>query len=120
LETFGKLFKKIRINKGYSLSRFCSDFGMDPVFQSKIERGVVHPSSGKYLDQCLEFFGIEKSSDLYEKIHIFANKARQKDPIRLSDYEIEKRMPCFFQVWNPVIYDRLAEGIKDIIRSAWT
>lgn len=45
-ETFGEMFKRLRIASGQGLGEFCRMYGYSPGNVSKIERGTIKPSDG--------------------------------------------------------------------------
>jgi transcriptional regulator with XRE-family HTH domain len=112
--TFGEFFKTKRLEAGYSLRRFCSQFGYDPGNISKIERDILPPSLQK-LGEYAQCLGIEKDSEEWE---IFCDLAAASQgripPDILEDKDLVAKLPLVFRTLRN---ERPAEEqLEEIIR----
>lgn len=118
--SFGSLFKELRKSrKRLTLRRFCLQYGLDPGYVSKLERGVMPPpKSTEKLEELARFLDIEKDTEEWNE---FFDKAAASSGILpqsiMSDEELVKRLPLVFRTLRgekvtPEKLDELSELIR--------
>ena len=99
LKKFGKVLKRLRIEKELSLREACKLASYDPSNWSKIERGIISPpSEEKTLRKWAKILGLFKKSEEFQE---FIDKATIAQGIIpqdiLSKKNAVKCMPAFFR-----------------------
>ncbi|NQT23979.1 helix-turn-helix transcriptional regulator [candidate division KSB1 bacterium] len=96
---FGDFFKKLRIQKGYTLRKYCKEFNFDPGNISKLERGVLEPpSSRNLLEKHANCLGLKESSDEWYEFFDLAAACKGRIPQDMSsDEELIKKLPLVFR-----------------------
>jgi len=116
---FGEFFKKKRMEKGFTLRSFCQTYGYDPGNLSKIERGLLTPSSSREkLEEYASALDLKPGSE--DWIDFFDRAAACKGEIPLeimSDSQLVEKLPLIFRTMrenkaNDKQLDRLVEVIR--------
>lgn len=99
LKKFGKVLKKLRIQKGLTLRKACRLSGYDPSNWSKIERGIISPPSNeKTLQKWARILGLSATP---KKMQEFIDEARIAQGIIpqdiLSQDNAVDYLPAFFR-----------------------
>jgi transcriptional regulator with XRE-family HTH domain len=96
---FGSLLNNLRLKSGLSLREICRKTGYDPSNWSKIERGVLSPTSDrKALQKWANVLGLEAKSKEYQNFIDEANIAQGIIPEDiLARKDIVKSLPAFFR-----------------------
>lgn len=117
--TFGEFFKEKRLAAGYTLRRFCAEFGFDPGNISKMERGIVPPSASR-LEEYAQCLGIEKGSDEWQEFHDLAAASQGRIPEDiLSEEELVAKLPLVFRTLrNERPTEEQLEKLIEIVREA--
>ena len=99
LKKFGKILKRLRIEKELSLREVCRLASYDPSNWSKIERGVISPpSEEKTLRKWAKILGLSQKSEEFQEFideAIIAQGIIPQDI--LSRKNAVKCMPAFFR-----------------------
>ena len=120
LKKFGKILKRLRIEKELSLREICKLASYDPSNWSKIERGVISPpSEEKTLRKWARILGLSKKPKEFQE---FIDRARIAQGIIpqdiLSKKDMVKCMPAFFRTLRnekptKEEIDRLIETVRN-------
>jgi len=120
LKKFGKILKRLRIEKGLSLREVCKLADYDPSNWSKIERGVISPpSEEKTLRKWAKILGLSQKSEEFQEFIDRAVIAQGIIPQDiLSRKDAVKCMPAFFRTLRnekptKEEIDRLIKIIRD-------
>ena len=122
-DSFGQFFKTKRIEKGFTLRKFCHKYGLDPGNISKLERGVLPPpASREKLNQyacCLEIK--EGSEDWYEFFDL-ATVGRGRIPKEImGEKELVKKLPliCRTLKREKVTDEEQINRLITLIKETW-
>jgi len=97
-KAFGALVKKLRIDTGFTLQRFCAEFGYEHHAFSRLERGFVSPPSEDKLRKLAKDIGLwEGSDDWIRLFDIAAQCCGKLPPPGLTDEEVVKKLPLVFR-----------------------
>ena len=96
---FGNLFRKLRMEKGYTLREYCRKFQKDPSYISKIERSKLAPPIGKddiaVLARSLD---IEENSDDWKNFFMIAQISAKRIPEgEMTEEEVVKCLPVLLR-----------------------
>ena len=106
---FGEKIKEFRSRNKVSLREYCVKNNIDPIKQSRMERGIYPPPESK-----------EKLKDIADSLMVFdeereeffelAKKDRENFiPPKVSDEELVKHLPLFFCGQNKLSKKKLVE-----------
>ena len=114
---FGDYLQNRRIDRGYTLRRFCEENKLSPVDISRLENGnTCAPDSDDELAQLAGFYGILEDSMEYTELRILALQSRATPPKPLSPDlpEAHKHLPAFCRMTGktPLTIDAAAELLK--------
>lgn len=116
---FGKLLKKLRIEKGLTLREFCQAHGFDPGNYSRLERGLfAPPHKEELLEKYATALGLKRGSDEWLEFFDLAAASRGEIPKDLlSDEELLEKLPALFRTLrgsalSPDDLDRLIEKMR--------
>lgn len=97
METFGKYFKQLRIEKRITLREFCRKAGLDPSNWSKIERGMLQPPKSKnILQEIAAVLQIPKESEEWYTLMDLAAIAHIPGEL-LTNQSVVDKLPVFFR-----------------------
>lgn len=95
--TFGEFFRAKRLAAGYTLRRFCAEFGFDPGNISKMERGILAPSTSN-LEEYARCLRIKKGTSEWQEFFDLAAASQGRiPPDILSDEELVAKLPLVFR-----------------------
>jgi transcriptional regulator with XRE-family HTH domain len=95
--TFGEFFKAKRLAAGYTLRRFCAEFGFDPGNISKMERGILAPSPSN-IEEYARCLKIKKGSDEWQEfVDLAAASQGRIPPDIMGDEELVAKLPLVFR-----------------------
>lgn len=117
--TFGEFFKEKRLAAGYTLRRFCAEFGFDPGNISKMERGILPPSDSR-LEEYAGCLGIDKETDEWQEFLDLAaaSQGRIPDDI-LGEEQLVATLPLVFRTLrNERPTEEQLEKLIEIVREA--
>lgn len=118
---FGKLFKKLRMEKGHTLREFCQANGLDAGNISRVERGLFPPPQKEaLLEKYAISLGLKRGSDEWLEFFDLAAAARGQLPKDLlSDEEVVEKLPILFRTLrgSPLTPDKLDDLIDKVRRS---
>jgi len=99
---FGEYFKKIRIEKGFTLREFCRRFDLDPGNISKLERGMLSPpESEEKLEEYASALGLKNGTDKWYQFFDLAAASKGVIPRELmKDEELVKSLPIIFRTFR--------------------
>ncbi len=99
MASFGSMFKRLRIEQGLTLRRFCEAHGFDPGNISRIERGVFPPpESPEKLEGYAKALGLKRRTERWMEFHDLAAAERGQIPTDLlKDEAVVSRLPLFFR-----------------------
>jgi transcriptional regulator with XRE-family HTH domain len=116
---FGKLMKKLRIERGMTLREFCQQNGFDPGNYSRLERGLFPPPQKEsLLEKYATALGLERGSDGWLEFFDLAAASRGEIPKDLlSDDELVEKLPALFRTLrglaiSPDKLDTLVEKVR--------
>lgn len=119
--TFGDFFKGKRIAAGYTLRRFCAEFGFDPGNISKLERGLLQPSDAKLAEyaRCLV---IQPGSQDWQEFHDLAATSKGRLPADiLDDTELVAKLPLVYRtIRNEKPTSEQLDNLIEIVRKTYT
>ncbi len=98
-ESFGQIFKRLRIASGQTLRSFCAANDYDPGNISKIERGrMLPPSSRKLVEGYAKSLGVKRGSQDYQSLidSAAAECGRVPDDL-MGDRELVDKLPVLFR-----------------------
>lgn len=117
-KNFGEFAKEMRLKMGFTLRKFCLEFGYDPGNHSKIERGLSGPPSSEEKQVKLAGdLGIPKgSSDWNEFFDLAALCKGKLPPSILSDEELVMKLPFVFRTLrgDKMDDDKLMDFVKQL------
>lgn len=97
---FGEYLRTKRVQQGFTLRRFCNEFGYDPAYISRLETNKLPPPEDylKLAELALRL-GISRNSTEWAIFHDFAAQYRQDvaDDIKKAAPEIFKVLPAFLR-----------------------
>jgi transcriptional regulator with XRE-family HTH domain len=118
---FGKLLKKLRMERGLTLREFCQTNGIDPGNYSRLERGLFPPpQKQELLAKYATALGLKRGSDEWLEFFDLAATSRGQIPSDLlSDDAVVEKLPVLFRTLrgSPVPVDKLDELVKKIRES---
>lgn len=120
-ESFGAMFRRLRIESGQTLRAFCLANSLDPGNISKLERGrMAVPDSDEIIEQYANALGLKPGSSKWTAFTDLASAAKGQIPTDLlNDPEIVDRLPVLFRVLRGTNSDDQAlQDLVDKIRSA--
>lgn len=96
---FGKLLKKLRMERGFTLREFCQAHRFDPGNYSRLERGLFPaPQREELLEKYATAFGLIRGSDAWLEFFDVAAASRGEIPKDLlSDAEVVEKLPVIFR-----------------------
>ena len=117
---FGSFFKEMRKNKtGLTLRKFCLEYGLDPGYVSKLERGLMRPpKSTKTLEQFASYLQIKEGSEEWDEFFDRAAASSGAIPESiLANAELVEKLPLVFRTLRgekvePEKLDELSELIR--------
>ena len=117
--TFGEFFKEKRLSAGHTLRRFCAEFDLDPGNISKMERGIIPPSSSR-LEEYALCLGIEKESAEWQDFHDLAaaSQGRIPEDIRREEKLVAALPLVFRTLRNERPTEEQLEKLIEIVREA--
>jgi len=68
--SFGEIFRSLRLKARKTLRAFCNEVGADPVTINKMERGFLPPPEDDLLDKCVAALGLENELEKQDFIAI--------------------------------------------------
>lgn len=117
---FGDLFRKLRIEKGYTLRAFCERFGYDPGNISKLENSSLLPTldDDKLRGYALAL-GVEEGSENWVMLFDLAHMAKHSIPRDLNDdFETSQLLPAFFRTMRNKKLDKdKFKKLIDVLKS---
>jgi transcriptional regulator with XRE-family HTH domain len=101
-KAFGAFLKQMRINTGFTLQRFCAEFGYDTQNQSKLERGLASPPmADKNLSKLANDLCLWEGMNEWDRLFDLAEACKGKlPPPGLSDDELVEQLPLVFRTVN--------------------
>lgn len=121
INAFGKMLKKLRIEKGLTLREFCQAHGFDPGNYSRLERGLFSPPhKEELLERYATALGLKRGSDQWLDFFDLAATSRGEIPKDLlSDEEIVGKLPILFRTLrgSAVSQDKLDDLVEKIRKS---
>ena len=88
MSEYGNLITETRINLGYTLRKFCLEFGYDCGNFSKMERGLLNPYSGeKLLKLCKEL-----RLCLEDKYTLIELSEKELQPLQYENRELQAKL----------------------------
>ena len=118
--SFGELFKQLRLARGFGLRQFCVENGLDPGNVSRLERDRVPIPNQEVLERYARALGVaEGSSEWFEYFDAAAAAAGRIPDDLLSDEEIVGKLPLVFRTLRgqPVDPDKLRDLAERIRRA---
>jgi transcriptional regulator with XRE-family HTH domain len=116
---FGKLMKKLRMEKGSTLREFCHSNGFDPGNYSRLERGVFPPpQKEELLEKYATALGLRRGTDQWLEFFDQAAACRGEIPGDiLEDEGVVGKLPILFRTLrgsalSPEKLDALIEKIR--------
>lgn len=96
---FGDFFKEKRINQGFTLRKFCGQYGFDPGNISKLERGIfAAPQSKEKLESYAAALGIEPGSEDWIDFFDLATVSNKNfDLLSLKNKKIVEKLPVLIR-----------------------
>ena len=103
-QTFGQLFKRLRIESGESLRSFCLKHNFDPGNISRIERGRHKPPTSEVkLRQLAVALNLNEQSPEWQQFFDLAAAEQGRVPRDLlSDDELVSKLPVFFRALRQI------------------
>lgn len=120
-DSFGELFKSLRLRKGVTLRKFCETFGLDPGNISKMERGMIPPPAGreKLEEYAAHLDLVPQSSEWYSFFDLAAVASGRIPADLMSDEELLTKLPMVFRTMRAErISDEDIDNLISIIRKA--
>ena len=92
---FGKLMKQLRLRRGLSLRGYCREFGLDPAYVSRMERGLLPPPVDvTRVEELAASLGLPPDSQEWDEFVATAAVSAGRIPSGLlSEAELVKRLP---------------------------
>lgn len=99
IQNFGDFFREKRVEAGFTLRSFCSRFGFDPAYISRIERGLLTPPEDKEkLEGLAKALGIKEGSTDWVNFFDQAYISKGKVPLDiLEDKRSANFLPLLFR-----------------------
>jgi transcriptional regulator with XRE-family HTH domain len=118
---FGEFFKKKRMEKGLTLRSFCLKNGFDPGNISRIERGLLAPSSSlEKLGEYAAALDLKPGSEDWIEFFDRASACKGEIPIEImKDPELVNKLPLIFRtIRGKKISDRQLDDLIETIRKS--
>lgn len=118
---FGEFFRKKRMEKGLALRSFCLKNGFDPGNISRIERGLLAPSSSlEKLEEYAAALDLKPGSEDWIEFFDRASACKGEIPIEImKDPELVKKLPLIFRtIRGKKISDRQLDDLIETIRKS--
>jgi len=118
---FGEFFRKKRMEKGLTLRSFCLKNGFDPGNISRIERGLLAPSSSlEKLKEYAAALELKPGSEDWIEFFDRASACKGEIPIEImKDPELVKKLPLIFRtIRGKKISDRQLDDLIETIRKS--
>ncbi|MHC4606280.1 MAG: helix-turn-helix domain-containing protein [Planctomycetota bacterium] len=97
-QTFGGMFKELRIGTGLTLRQFCQEYGFDPGNISKMERGLMPPPQSRdVLERYARCLGLQRASREWHAFHDLAAAEAGRIPEDLRGEQLVRRLPALFR-----------------------
>lgn len=117
-EIFGDFIKTLRMEKRFTLRKFCVANNLDSTEISKLERGRIKPPEDTYLKKIATHLGLTKGSDGWSQFFKLAEDARNSDIREITDEELVGMVPVYFRKTENSDYTKeellsLAETIRN-------
>jgi len=96
---FGAFVKQMRINMGFTLHKFCAEFGYDHQTHSKLERGFANPpATDRGLSKLAKDLCLWDGSEERKRLFDLAAECKDKlPPAGLTEDELAKQLPLVFR-----------------------
>jgi transcriptional regulator with XRE-family HTH domain len=119
--TFSKLMRRLRTERGQTLREFCLQHGFDPGNYSRLERGYYPPpESHEVLEKYALALGLTPGSDAWMEFFDVAAAERGRIPDDLmSDAELVEKLPVLFRTMRgaPLSSEQLDQLVEKVRRS---
>lgn len=98
-QTFGEFFRQKRVGAGFTLRSFCSHFGFDPAYISRIETDILTPPQDKdKLSALAKALGTNEGSTDWVNFFDLASIAKGKLPEDILESKKAQRfLPLLFR-----------------------
>ena len=121
LQTFGELFRELRLKAGFSLREYCRRFGEDPPFISKMERGKVPPPTSHEKLQKMAL-SVDLKEDTEEWGYFFTSAivgAGRIPKEAMDDEQVLRRLPVLLRTMTgqKLSEDQL-DALVEVVRDA--
>lgn len=117
---FGEYLKSLRQGRGYTLRRFCEQYGFDPGNLSRLERGVSPPpEKEEKIAEYAKALGLKSGSKEWRELLDRAAASRGRIPgDLLQNKEIVGQLPLLFRTLRgkKVSVDKLDEFVARVRR----
>ncbi len=118
---FGKLFKELRLNGGYTLRSYCRTFKKDPAYISRLERGKVPPPSDPDEIETLALsHSLKENTDEWDNFFTLATVSSGKIPDEImSDEDILDKLPILLRtIQGQTLSEEKLKKLVELIKEA--